>query len=184
MSGSLVPPRGRRRGNRPKFHSARKLLSWSFLTILSITGCILPVAPDFHDPPPAPNYLPYFMSGFPALEEVVTIGDTQSLMVTVADPNPDDTLSIRWVADYPPYVQATSRILQEQVGLGNPATFMLDTRCGAFFRAPTHRLVVLVSDRGFLPSSETPMDYNTQFSFDSSNHPVAVIAGWSLIGCP
>jgi len=196
MSGSPAVRSARRRENQREFHSARNLLLWSILTILPITACVVPVAPEFQDPPRGLNYQPYFVTTFPDLETAVTVGAKQTFTVTVADPNAGDGLSVRWARDYPPYAQAFSSVLQMQMqtpaaanqataGTPNQATFTLDVTCHDFDNgASSHHLVVLVSDNGFWPEGTLAMVPSSQYSFDSTGHPITVIGGWSILGCP
>ena len=62
-------------------------------------GCVLPLAPNFDDPPAERNYAPTLVDFTPA-QGFVSPGP---LTVTVSDPNVGDDLVVRWIVDYPPY---------------------------------------------------------------------------------
>src|SRR5262245_13457968 len=76
---------------------------------LLMSGCVLPIAPEFQDPPSPPNYAPYIVSAQPPIGEVKTSlmpGDVE-FSVSVSDPNILDKLCVRWISDYPPYNENT-----------------------------------------------------------------------------
>ena len=70
-------------------------------------GCVIPVGPQFQDPLVAPNLPPKITSTNPP-EGIVTGGLTFEIAVT--DPN-GDGLSVRWIAEYPPYQERRTLIL-------------------------------------------------------------------------
>lgn len=162
----------------------------------------MPVAPEFQDPAQAPNFYPYFHNTEPFHERTVTIGAGYPFVVSVGDQNLGDTLYVRWVSDYPPFLANASKVLSDAPdGLGrpippNPPTtrqpevrppieFMV--QCEGF--APgmsVHRLVIIVSDRPFLkaPTFSGDLRYN-RVGTRADDLPVTypIMAGWNVV-CP
>ena len=169
----------------------RTLLKWLFWTTFVFTGCVVPVAPDFQDPASVPNYQPQFLNSDPFFE---TTGwrSPQTFKVQVADPNPGDTLYVRWVSDYPPFTQAASLLLKEMTlpPQGTPATeIKYDTSlpnsmaCLQLLPGLEHRLVVIVSDRPFLSTEQfnnSPFRFNLPATMGVTS---TIMQGWSVT-CP
>jgi hypothetical protein len=172
-------------------------------------GCVVPLSPAFEDPPSAPNYPPYFTGYDPYIE---TPNIPQLFKVRVIDPNPGDTLYVRWVSDYPPFVQGVSKLLTDGVTLppipppkgsntsgvaavgdraaeydaGPKAT---GPACGDFRQgAPgaDHKLVVIISDRPFLSPDvfTNRMDRYNVVSGDPNFTVPPIVAAWTVQGCP
>jgi hypothetical protein len=167
--------------------AARVLLQWSIWTVVSLsTACILPVAPEFQDPPKAPNYAPFFVSFDPFAETPVTQVPL-TFSVLLADPNPQDTLHVRWAADYPPFVQTRSRLLVDEQtimpGAVPQASYPLPAldSCKVFASGGDHRLVVIVSDRPFRKVDTFTGVY--RFNLVEGGEP-PIMAGWTVPGCP
>jgi len=200
MSG-LVGRRGARRTeilrkNGHFRHTAQNLRHIGFLAFslsfsLLAYGCIVPVSPDFQDPPPVANQPPYFFSGFPALQSTFSAG--QPVRVTVRDPNPGDTIYIRWASDYPLW-SPQSRLLQSSTFPPPPKnnkqvevndSFTVTPTCDAFAAGMTHTLVVIVSDRPFV-QPENAADQLNRYNEPvvSSAVTVPIMAGWNVIQCP
>ncbi|MBC8132386.1 MAG: hypothetical protein H7X95_05340 [Deltaproteobacteria bacterium] len=185
-----------------------KLLYWTiwatFPSYFAYLGCVVPIAPDFQNPPSAPNHYPYFSNTEPIQERTVTIppgtaGGAFPFVASVGDQNLGDTLYVRWVADYPPFAPNISKVLsdsQDGVGLPIPPStppgelrpdIPLQLRCESF--APgmqQHRLVVIVSDRPFLKAGTFSGDlrYNrVETRADQSPVTYPIMAGWNVI-CP
>lgn len=164
----------------------------------------MPVGPEFQDPPPKPNALPYFVlpqnSGqqggppFPGIAfPVSSISTSPTTFTAVAnDDNPNDTLTGRWVANYPPYTADSTHLLSTKPGTRDPAgnlaaTFTVDVTCDSFTGGADHDLTFIVSDRGFLSDDMaaellSPFVYN----FDAETPPQVVLTmtSWRIIGCP
>lgn len=133
------------------------------LCLLGVAGCILPVSPEFQDP--EPNVSPYVVDSFPAIGSIV--GENDEISVILADPNPGDELSLRWLFNYPPYSAASRlslpEILPPSVGGGEVRTSKASIKpiCFRDLVAGTqHRVMLIVSDRGFDDpiSDEFPFD--------------------------
>src|SRR5215471_15875644 len=86
-----------------RVHLAR--VAFPLLLVPPMSACILPVAPEFQDPPASENFGPVITDSSPALGSVVTkVGGAPlpPFRVTITDPNLGDNLHVRWLADYPP----------------------------------------------------------------------------------
>jgi hypothetical protein len=124
--------------------------------MLLLAGCILPISPQFEDSPADPNFAPELVTARPAQGSIVTIlpSSPQTFEITVKDPNPGDTLFVRWISDYPPY-SVSSGIYGADVMLapptnGQPRTASVDVAClSSLSRDRLHPLTVLVADRKF-----------------------------------
>lgn len=134
------------------------------LSLCLSAACIVPVAPEFE--PPEPNLSPYVVSASPPIGGLV--GD-QDLEVVLADPNPGDTLSLRWVFNYPPFSASASRVFVGELlpppeGGGQVRARVARIRPTCFRDLvpglARHRAMLVVSDRGFAEptSSEFPFD--------------------------
>ena len=152
------------------------------LPAAALPGCVIPLAPDFQDPPAMPNFAPQLLAMSPDQGSVV---NTSDFGITVTDPNPGDSLHIRWYADFPPR-QAATRDIAADFGLIPPradgtvqiTTLEATVDCKANNLVPgiaEHTITVVVSDRDFVASGAvTPFD---------GNHEVS--ANWSLLlQCP
>jgi len=125
-----------------------------------MSACIIPVAPEFQDPAASPNYAPYIQTATPDFGLIVTPPQL-TFSITATDPNLEDDLHIRWVADYPnPTQVANYRTLVEDQVIphsinGEPSpipSFTVD--CVVDNLAATsdgnHRIEVIVADRAFV----------------------------------
>lgn len=136
------------------------LLSW-----LTNSGCVLPVGPQFQDPPAAQNYAPTFTNVNPVNGKIVT---TTTFSVTFVDPNLSDDLHVEWIADYPPYTANTRSLIQPQTlphsmtattPVQQDSSVMVD--CAHSNLAPgltQHQIMVIVADREFLSPDAQPQD--------------------------
>lgn len=183
----------------PRFLAAvQLLLNWSFWTMFSILcGCVVPLSPDFQDPPPVANSSPKFVLGDPFFS-ATAIRPPQTFEVRVVDPNLQDLLYVRWASDYPPYVEAGSKLLvTPPVLMGVMAGTTQDIKNGyTTFKydlsspnamtcrdlsGPDHRLVVIVSDRPFLPTDQF---MNSSFRYNDTVAGTSwIMAGWGVT-CP
>jgi hypothetical protein len=172
---------------RPRFTgAAHVLLRWTIWTIALSTGCILPVAPEFQDPPKAPNFAPLFVS-FDPFAETPVLQVPLTFSVLLDDPNPQDTLHVRWAVDYPPFVQSRSKlVINEQTlppGAVPQSSYSLPMMepCKVFTPGSEHRLVVIVADRPFRSADTFTGDY--RFNLVEDGEP-PIMAGWTIPGCP
>jgi hypothetical protein len=202
---SNVRPEGARLRSGPRdgrrSHLARLLLMPSprvpnplalILVVASMSACITPVAPEFQDPAASPNYAPYIQSVSPPFGSVVSIPlsqnpVSQNFQVTVTDPNVEDNLFYRWVADYPPYTTNTRTLADAEfphMVNGQPQDAVISRTIGctdtlAITADGQHRLEVIVADRPF--AAPIPPD----MSLDLVNPPGFVVrASWTFqIAC-
>jgi hypothetical protein len=103
MSDCLPRPRREGRGSSGAPGLVRLLLRWTFPAMFTVlSACVLPIGPDFQDPPAVPNYEPYFQGVFPDAETTHQLLPPDKFDIVLGDPNPTDRLSVRWIANYPP----------------------------------------------------------------------------------
>jgi hypothetical protein len=125
-----------------------------------VPACVVPLGPDFQNPPAAENSPPLLLSESPLFGSETT---TSTFRVTVTDPNGGDDLYIRWVSDYPP-ISAMSRALFAPVtiiphradGVQQYTPIEMTVDCVRDFlpRGITrHQIQVLVGDADFAPES-------------------------------
>jgi len=138
----------------------------------------------------------------PFYEQAVTVSgkDGQKFVAKVADANLDDTLQVRWVANYPPINAATTVLAPDTPGTsgarGKDGTWqsVITVSCGDFMQGADHNLVVIVSDRGFISpdAADAPVYVirsQEPYNFDNQPLPtgpqfVATMIGWRIAGCP
>ncbi len=129
-----------------------------------MSACIIPVGPKFQDPPGSPNYAPYVVSATPDFGSVVSIVTSLRFEVTVTDPNVEDDLYFRWVADYPKYTTSTRRLgdeIQSNSTDGTPLLNDITIDCSDDFAMTAdskHQLEVIVADRPYQPSTDNQLD--------------------------
>jgi hypothetical protein len=138
--------------------------AWLVVLPLWISACVVPVAPQFEDPPG--NDPPYVVSSVPAAGAVLPAsadGDATAITVALGDPNPQDFLVARWLIDYPPY-DGSSRMASEirlpRSGQVNrePITFAPSCLENQIVAGPvSHRVTLSVADRPFLPPDESAL---------------------------
>jgi len=163
---------------------AEFLHQWTlWAVLLAPLGCVVPLAPEFQDPPAASNTPPRFLSSDPAFE--VQRNAPQDFAVKVEDVNPRDRLYVRWASDYPSFEQSSSRLLADiETTAGNLPLFRVPAKCDDFAMTDSkmHRLVVIVSDQPFVkdPSKTNNPDYRYSATVNSS---VPIMAGWVVV-CP
>jgi hypothetical protein len=141
----------------------RKLLLLAVAAPMS--ACVIPVGPEFQDPPGAPNSPPSIVSTDPLAGTIVTIANPH-FSITVSDNDVGDDLTVRWILEYPPWSTDHSTVPVTDVihpaGDGRPvrrpSTF--DLGCEGVTRGltTTHFISAAVSDRGFVGKVATPDD--------------------------
>src|SRR4051812_16302375 len=74
----------------------RQPTSMLTLPMFLLAGCVLPVGPQFRDPPGNENMPPRIINSTPAQGSTVTItpNSDQDLELTIVDPNHDDKLYV------------------------------------------------------------------------------------------
>jgi hypothetical protein len=142
----------------------RRRAIWGAICLaLTGSGCVLPVGPEFQDPPATQNFAPIILDSVPALGARVTSPD---FTVTVQDPNVGDDLFVRFVADYPPLSGNTRFLLDQMIPHTANGTLLatdvsVTVGCNAVAPLPSHQVTVIVADRDFLlngTSSTQPAD--------------------------
>ncbi len=142
------------------------LLALSALLFVS-SGCVVPVGPEWSDP--QSNYPPTIHSANPPIGSM--LGGTADaavaaiVEVVLADQNTADTLYVRWIIDYPPFVENVSHVAfpLEQPGgkeiLRPSIRYAPNCSDDAISHAsPDHRLLLAVTDRPFAPDDQTRLD--------------------------
>jgi hypothetical protein len=119
-----------------------------------MSACVLPIAPEFQDPPASRNFDPTFVVTEPKVGAAVT---KASFRVTVTDPNVGDDLYVRWIANFPPASGDTRAIKDDFKRHSNDGTplfaeFSIEPECirDLVANLPSHRVMVVISDRPFL----------------------------------
>jgi hypothetical protein len=147
---------------------ARMLLRSGLICLVSVmSACVLPIAPEFQDPPAEANFSPVIVDTMPELGLTVT-GTPDGLTtfnVTVTDQNPGDTLHVRWIVDYPPFTVANTRVVQEDFPIspspsGMPQQTTVPQKIGChestLSALSPHTVMAIVADRPFQPSLPPP----------------------------
>lgn len=135
----------------------------------------------------------------PFYEQAVTLSGTQTFEALVGDANADDTLQIRWVANYPPISAATVVLPSDgsdksgDRGKAGTWPFKITVSCDKFMQGGAdHDLVAIVSDRGFIsPDAADAPTYvshsQVPYNFDDQQpmpQIIATMTGWRIAGCP
>ncbi len=127
-----------------------------------MSACVVPVAPDFRDPPATLEAPPYIVTSNPPINTSVTVppGGFFTFTAELNDVTPGATIYYLWAFDYPPYDQAITR----SGGPTNPITpgvdgqptdgqISFDLNCRTISPAPgggpVHYFSLLVADRQF-----------------------------------
>jgi hypothetical protein len=159
----------------------RKLLL--LLLASPISACIIPVGPEFQDPPGGPNSPPFLISESPD-EGTVMVGATAMFVVTVGDFNVNDTIFVSWITEFPPPVPAPSGTVFVRTDEPRPAAAGSFVREPAIFSpnctqvnnaASTHHITAAISDRPFIASDSLITESNV--------HAQLVIWTWEW-NCP
>jgi hypothetical protein len=133
--------------------------------LVSLTSaCVLPIAPEFQDPPASVNFEPTFVDTDPPAGSIVTANPTATFKLVLQDQNVNDDLHVRFIFDFPPLSDATSAV-DLPIVVHSPTGQLLDAQpftpdCRLHRIAPgsVHQLFVVVADRPFdLPGS--PPDF-------------------------
>ena len=132
----------------------RKLLL--LLVASPMSACIIPAGPEFQDPPGVPDSPPFLYMASPD-EGTTVVSATATFSVTPGDYNLGDTIYVKWISDFPPFVpnnvtreQNTDKLPPSADGnpIRNAATFPA-TCLKVDANASTHRITAAISDRQF-----------------------------------
>ncbi len=163
--GSQPLPRWCAAGEAGRLPTRRPRQAWLAALPLWISACVVPVAPQFEDP--GGNYSPFVVSSVPTAgaELGSPAGSTDTIQVTLGDPNLDDVLWARWLIDYPPYDPSISRLAREDrlpsSGFVNREIIRFAPSCAddQIVSGPaSHRVTLSAADRPFLPADQAPPD--------------------------
>ena len=154
------------------------------LSVTSLQACVIPVGPDFQDPPAPRNFPPQILSADP--EQLTEVTESKpTFRVRVTDPNVNDDLFIHWFSDFPGTPNTTRRLAPNTPrikanGTQQISTVDLSPTCSADRIASgfsLHTIVVMIGDHDFDDSS------NDVTLLNDGSH--AVLAGWLLnLDCP
>lgn len=143
--------------------SARPLLRLGAICLaLAVQGCVLPLGPEFQDPPTTQNYAPIILDSDPDEGALVTASTFRTFRVTVQDPNVGDDLYVRFIADYVPLSADTRALSDESIThTANGRLLAKDVavtiRCGdGLANLPSHQITVIVADRKFMDVDPAP----------------------------
>jgi hypothetical protein len=185
-----------RRGYSARFSRVvRILLPLTICAVFGASGgCVVPVGPDFQDPQAIDEQPPYLVqfsvAAIPGTS--VTLNATKfTFSVGFGDANLNDTLTGRWMANYPPNVSmSTAQIDGDMVGVHDPknsggvAIFSEQLDCDDFLKAADRSLTLIVSDRGFSPPADPSTNAALPYNFDKNGKLALVMVGWKINGCP
>lgn len=113
-------------------------------------ACIIPVGPNWQDPPGERNHAPEIVSITPPVGMIVTT--SVGFRVVFSDPD-GDPLFFRWLAEAPPIVQGISFIqpVDDHPPSMEPAESKFPAECGQLQASrTTHQIKVGISDRPFI----------------------------------
>jgi hypothetical protein len=121
------------------------------------SGCALPLAPQFTDPPAQENFAPVILDTHP-LQGTITMSTTFSVVVT--DPNVTDDLWVRWIGEYPPFSLNSERLMDDQhISHSVDGTLLQSTQSITLNclyplnrQVTQHPIMALITDRPFLPT--------------------------------
>jgi hypothetical protein len=180
---------------RPRGMARMLLRSAGICLISAMSACVLPIAPEFQDPPASPNFSPQILSASPDIGSIVTAPSPTTIptfIVTVTDPNFGDTLHVRWLADYPPSTANTRTLTRDQTFPPNSnggavnGSSMVIPNCNAdnLARIPQHQIMMVVGDRMF-DDSPPPQGMLPDLTKLQGTDGLKAIATWVLnLECP
>jgi hypothetical protein len=161
-----------------------------------MSACVLPVAPEFQDPPAAVNFAPVIQDTVPPIGMIVDGIPTRvpTFTVSVSDPNLGDNLHVRFLADYPPDTANTRDLLRDREidhrTDGKPILMdvSVSPSCDAdnLAKIPQHQIMAIVADRPF-DDSPPPVGMTADLTklLDPDGHGKKVMATWTLnLECP
>jgi hypothetical protein len=140
----------------------RKLLPLFVASLMP--ACIIPVGPEWQDPPGRRNSPPTVLSAFPMEgSTVVGLTDGNMFRVTPTDSDVGDNVFVRWLTEFPGFMQGTTMIVQtDHILPGADGTALQEvslivTCLQLSANRTTHQIYAAVSDSAFV-SSDNPAD--------------------------
>jgi hypothetical protein len=159
-----------------------------------MSACIIPVAPNFQDPPSVPDAPPY-LSNFQANSQATNVGEIVTIpgagqvtfSANVTDNDVGHPLRYLWTLDYPPFKNGVTKLLNQGDVTppldGQPIKMQLTqiVDCN-FIGRPSegaHQLELIVADRDF---SKAP-DLTADNVLDSIDDPTGFVvrASWTIV---
>jgi hypothetical protein len=140
-----------------RFLTAWKPLFGVALASITVSACVIPIAPQFDDP--ETNSPPFISDSSPGEGVIITPGQAATpsiITVTLGDLNVSDLLFVRWLVDYPNPGAASSdsRVLMKlepaPTGKIERGEIKFRPTCPATPGLSLRRLVLSVADRKFL----------------------------------
>ena len=180
---------------------ARSLLSFRLVYVVllasasSMSACIIPVAPNFQDPPSVPDTVPYLSGFVPTSVEIITfVPPSMPFSAIVTDQNVNARLRYRWAIDYPPFVAGVTAFT-DQMEIspsldGQPIKKQVTepVTCDLVMNVSgTHRVELIVADRDFKDSSTPGLTTDNQLDsiIDPAGTGHVVRGAWTVVmSCP
>jgi hypothetical protein len=158
--------------------------------VCGMSACVLPIGPEFQDPPAAANYAPQILDSEPPLGSIVmgTSMTAPLFRVSVSDPNVGDDLHVRFLADYPPNTSNTRNLTppdrvvpHRSDGMRLIEDVSVTPKCSTFNLAsiPVHQIMVIVADRPFLDMPAAP-GLTVDLTKLEDPEGLEVVASWTL----
>jgi hypothetical protein len=160
-----------------------------------MSACVLPISPEFQDPPAAANFSPVILSATPDIGSIVTATSPSAVpmfQVFVSDPNLGDDLHVRWIADFPPFTPNTRVMLSDfpiphrsdGKPIADSSEVVPNCLVNNLAKIPQHQIMAVVADRLF-DDSPTPMGATVDLTRVQGTEGRRVIATWTLnLDCP
>jgi hypothetical protein len=146
----------------------RKLLL--LLLASPISACIIPVGPEFQDPPGDPDSPPFLISESPD-EGTTVVSATATFVVRPGDFNVGDTIYVKWITEFPPAVpqpSGTFFLEPDELGPSADGSFVRDAskfspNCSQVNNAAsTHHITAAISDRRFVAPASLTTESNVR----------------------
>ena len=141
----------------------RKLLL--LLAASLMPACIIPVGPNWQDPPGARNSPPTTLSVFPPEgSKVVGSANGNVFSVTPTDNDVGDNLWVRWITEFPPFIEGVTQVIQTDPIPASTNGAPLAVEKSFTITCPylsasltTHQIMAAIADAEFI-SSDNPAD--------------------------
>jgi hypothetical protein len=149
---------------------ARLLLGTSlkFVFLLAVSSstpaCVVPVSPEFQDPPGTLNAAPEISNPKPFPGPVAGTTE-QTFSFNVSDPNGGSPLYMRWLSDFVPFSGIASRKIIPMMVTVSPSAdgsiknvlIEQKVQCSDVYgeQTSTHQIIAAVSDRPYLDDGST-----------------------------
>jgi hypothetical protein len=145
-------------------------------------------------PAPSMNFAPMFIDATPAIGTMVQgiPSAVPRFQVVVSDPNAEDDLHIRWIADFPPSTADTRVMISDELIPHRPDGKVIDVTVSltpdclthALATILQHQIMVVVADRPF-DDSPPPAGMSVDLTKLADPDGREVIATWTLdLECP